>query len=243
MPADSRATGTALCLAFSWLLVAQLFAAPLATRFGLVSYKLGLPITALAFLGGVLMLLVAAVLGFRRDFRPYRRRLALVAALAAVPALAGVTLILSSRGLPLIHDVSTNVADPPRFESAPSLRGEDANPLDRGQEVDEAQQQAYPDIGSIQSQLSPAEAFERCTDTAKQLGWEVFASDEQTGRIEASDTTFWFGFTDDVVIRIRGANGGSVIDLRSVSRVGRGDLGANAKRIRAFAAAFRGEGV
>lgn len=243
MRADSRATGTGLCLAFSWLLVAQLFAAPLATRFGLVSYKLGLPITALAFLGGALMLLVAAVLGFRRDFRPYRGRLGLVAALAAVPAVAGVTLVLASRGLPLIHDISTDLADPPRFEAAPSLRGEDANPLDRGQQVDEAQRQAYPDIGSIQSNLSPSEAFERCAATAEQLGWEVYARDEKSGRIEASDTTFWFGFTDDVVIRIRGTNGGSVIDLRSVSRVGRGDLGANANRIRAFAAAFRGEGA
>lgn len=243
MPSDSKATGTALCLAFSWVLIVQLFAAPLATRFGLISYKLGLPITALAFLGGMLMLLVAAVLGFLRDFRPYRRRLALVAALAAVPALAGLTLIIASRGLPLIHDISTNLADPPQFEAAPALRGDDANPLERSQELDDAQRQAYTDIGSIRSSLTASEAFDRCAATAEQLGWEIYARDATAGRIEASDTTLWFGFTDDIVIRVRGADGGSVIDLRSVSRVGRGDLGANANRIRAFAAAFRGEGV
>ena len=66
------------------------------------------------------------------------------------------------------------------------------------------------------------------------LGWEIVSVSENEGRIEATATTFWFGFKDDVVIRVREDSGGTRIDLRSVSRVGGGDLGANAARIRAF---------
>jgi len=71
-------------------------------------------------------------------------------------------------------------------------------------------------------------------DTVQDLGWEIVAADEATGRIEATDTTFWFGFKDDIVVRIVSSNGGSLIDVRSVSREGRSDAGTNAKRIRNF---------
>jgi uncharacterized protein (DUF1499 family) len=67
------------------------------------------------------------------------------------------------------------------------------------------------------------------------MGWEIAEADAAAGRIEATDTTFWFGFKDDVVIRIRPAeDGGSIVDIRSKSRVGMSDVGANAARIRAF---------
>ncbi len=68
--------------------------------------------------------------------------------------------------------------------------------------------------------------------------WEIYAEVPTEGRIEAVDTTFWFGFKDDIVIRVQPENAGSRIDLRSVSRVGKGDLGANAKRISMFVEAF-----
>jgi uncharacterized protein (DUF1499 family) len=66
------------------------------------------------------------------------------------------------------------------------------------------------------------------------MGWEIVAADAAAGRIEATDTTFWFGFKDDVVIRVEADGAGSRIDVRSVSRVGVGDVGANARRIRAY---------
>jgi len=68
------------------------------------------------------------------------------------------------------------------------------------------------------------------------MGWDLVAADATAGRIEATDTTFWFGFKDDVVIRVRPAHGGSRVDVRSLSRVGVGvgDVGTNAKRIRAY---------
>jgi uncharacterized protein (DUF1499 family) len=69
---------------------------------------------------------------------------------------------------------------------------------------------------------------------ARSLGWQVIDANEKEGRIEATDTTFWFGFKDDIVVRITPTAGGSRIDVRSVSRVGRSDLGTNAKRVRGY---------
>ena len=66
------------------------------------------------------------------------------------------------------------------------------------------------------------------------MGWEVVAADPAAGRIEAVATTFWFGFKDDIVVRVAPAGAGSLIDARSKSRVGVGDLGTNAQRLRAY---------
>ena len=81
---------------------------------------------------------------------------------------------------------------------------------------------------------TPADAFKRALQAARDMGWEIVAADAAAGRIEATDTTFWFGFKDDVVIRVEADGAGSRVDLRSVSRVGVGDVGANAARIRAY---------
>ncbi|MBP6053313.1 MAG: DUF1499 domain-containing protein, partial [Pseudomonadales bacterium] len=108
--------------------------------------------------------------------------------------------------------------------------------------TDAAQRAGYPELRTIESVLAPAAAFAKALATARSLGWEIHATDAQRGLLEASETTFWFGFIDDIAIRVRPYNDGSRIDLRSVSRVGRGDLGANAKRIRRFSAAFAASG-
>ena len=84
---------------------------------------------------------------------------------------------------------------------------------------------------------APAVAFAKALAAARAEGWTIIASDPGSGRIEATATTPWFGFRDDVAVRIRPEGRGSRVDVRSVSRIGRGDLGANAKRVRAFAAA------
>ena len=82
-------------------------------------------------------------------------------------------------------------------------------------------------------QSPPDEAFDRSDQVVRELGLEIVSADRAAGRIEATDTTFWFGFKDDVVVRIRPADNGSRVNLRSVSRVSGGDIGANAARIRA----------
>ena len=64
----------------------------------------------------------------------------------------------------------------------------------------------------------------------------LVAAEAADGRIEATDTTFWFGFKDDVVVRVQPADNGSRIDVRSESRVGKSDVGTNARRIRAYLA-------
>ena len=66
------------------------------------------------------------------------------------------------------------------------------------------------------------------------MGWEIVASDPAQGRIEATATTFWFGFKDDIVVRLAAEGTGSRVDVRSLSRIGSSDVGANAQRIRAY---------
>ncbi len=95
-------------------------------------------------------------------------------------------------------------------------------------------------MGSLDTPLPPDDAFARAVTVARDMGWHIYARAPEDGRIEAVDTTFWFGFKDDIAIRITPRDGGgSRLDLRSVSRVGTGDLGTNARRIQRFQDRFR----
>jgi len=89
-----------------------------------------------------------------------------------------------------------------------------------GPEVAAAQIAAYPDLKTHRMDAAPAQAFERAQQAARSMGWEMVSADPASGRIEATDTTFWFSFKDDVVIRIEPDPAGSQVDVRSVSRVG-----------------------
>ncbi|MDX1735586.1 MAG: DUF1499 domain-containing protein, partial [Halioglobus sp.] len=147
-------------------------------------------------------------------------------------------LTLGGGDYPRIHDITTDTSDPPVFVAAGRERGPNANTLAIKPEVIEQQLAAYPDLATIESALPPGDAFERALSVAQELGWQVYHQDRAAGTIEAVETTSIMAFKDDVVIRIRAAAPGSEIDLRSVSRVGQGDIGANAARIRSFASAF-----
>lgn len=140
-----------------------------------------------------------------------------------------------ARALPKIHDISTDQINPPQFARILPLRATAPNSsVYGGPEIAAAQKLAYPDIQPHDSALAPADAFVRAQATAKAMGWEIVDADLAAGVIEATATTLWFGFKDDVVIRITPAPLGSRIDLRSVSRVGKSDVGANAARIRNY---------
>ena len=140
-----------------------------------------------------------------------------------------------ARKVPVIHDISTDTEDPPRFEAILALRKNALNPPDYGgPEIAAQQKAAFPEIQTLRSDLAPRDAFDQALSASRRLGWALISQDPAAGRIEAVDTTFWFGFKDDVVIRVRPAAKGSLIDLRSVSRVGKGDAGTNARRIRRF---------
>ena len=140
-----------------------------------------------------------------------------------------------ARAVPPIHDITTDLEDPPAFVDVLPLRAGAPNPAEYDPEVAQQQREGYPDLRPIILDVPPDAAFERALSAVHALGWELVADDTGAGRIEATDTTFWYGFKDDVVVRIRPDGGGSRIDVRSKSRVGRSDVGANAARIRAYA--------
>jgi uncharacterized protein (DUF1499 family) len=139
--------------------------------------------------------------------------------------------------VPAIHDITTDIDDPPGFSKPLGEQRKEANGVaypDGGAHVPEAQRAAYPDLAPIELDAAPGPAFERARRTAEGLGWTITQVDPKGGTLEAYDVTRIFGFIDDVAIRVRPRGSGSVIDLRSSSRVGTGDIGANAQRIRAF---------
>jgi uncharacterized protein (DUF1499 family) len=139
--------------------------------------------------------------------------------------------------VPRIHDITTDTDKPPAFVAAlPARAAEKANTvIYEGPELAKQQKAAYPDLVPLKVGLPPNDAFKRALDAAKAMpGWTVVDSDPATGRIEATETSRWFHFVDDVVIRVAADGAGSRIDIRSVSRQGRSDFGVNARRIRAY---------
>ena len=155
--------------------------------------------------------------------------------IGAAAAWAPLMLFLQAMGAPRINDVSTDTADPPPLVTTLQMRSDAVTPpAYPGKAVADQQHQAYPDIAPIVLSVPPAEAFRKVDAVATAMGWDVVARVPAEGRIEAIDTSQWFGFHDDIVVRIRPAGSGSRIDIRSKSRVGRADLGANAHRIKTF---------
>ena len=139
--------------------------------------------------------------------------------------------------MPFIHDVTTDLENPPPFVAILPLRASAPNTAEYGGPEVAAQQRAgYPDLGPLTLQVPPEQAFSRALAAGRDMGWEIVANEPTEGRIEATATTLWFGFKDDVVVRVTPTNGGSRIDVRSVSRVGKSDVGANAERITAYLA-------
>jgi uncharacterized protein (DUF1499 family) len=147
---------------------------------------------------------------------------------------------------PPIHDISTDIEHPPQFQALLPLRKNAVN----GPEYDGPklvkmpdgtthttswlQRKYYGDIHTIAILTSPEKLFNRALEAAKDMGWNIVAVAPDEGRIEATDTSLFFGFTDDIVIRVRPSGMGAKLDIRSKSRVGVSDVGKNAARIREF---------
>lgn len=172
-----------------------------------------------------------------------------------LPAVAGIVLGALAFGVPgnwyriakrvpAIHDITTDTEHPPVFVAVLPLRIDAPNSAEYGgPEIAAKQRAAYPDIRPIETGIPPAQSYENALAVARRLGWKIVDGNRQEGRIEATATTRWFGFKDDVVIRIAPTAGnGSRLDIRSVSRVGKNDVGANACRIRAFRKQFTSVG-
>jgi len=183
-------------------------------RLGLWSYRVGLAFLPAATVAG----LAAAALAIAALCIPAVRKanfpwlltaLAIGAGSAAVP----LEFLRQARSVPPINDISTDLANPAFAEQ---------------------QRKAYPDIQPLELAEDPATAYSRALDAAEAMGWEIVRKDPAAGRIEAVATTVWFGFKDDVLVRVAPAARGSRVDIRSKSRVGRSDIGTNARRIRAY---------
>lgn len=160
--------------------------------------------------------------------------------LGALPILAAV-IIVKPEGFaaPMIHDVTTDMQEPPEFIAIRSMRQAGENSLDYGgADIAEQQKKCFPDIQPVLTDISPEDALQRAEQTVQALGWTLVSLDRTAMTIEAYDTTPLFGFVDDVSIRIRTTDSGSRLDIRSISRVGLGDLGANAQRVRRFIKEF-----
>lgn len=233
----------------------------LGVKFGLWDWKVGLGLTfqsapillpALA-LSGVVGLILAAIIQPRKGF--------LVSALALLIGAAGLghgaKVKKTAESLPYIHDITTDTQNVPKFTNAilserakvekvnpvnyvgkkapTKAKDADGKPVMKLVSVLQTQSKAYADIRPLILEDDPDVVFGEAKAAAKQMGWALKSENVKAGIIEATDTTFWYGFEDDVVIRIRPSEGGgSVLDVRSVSRVGGSDIGANAARIRKF---------
>jgi uncharacterized protein (DUF1499 family) len=214
---------------------------PLLASLGAVRPLVGFTMFAL---GGLLALLglVLGALGLRatRGGAAGRGRAWFAVVVGAAVLAALLSGALAGRGLPRINDITTNPEDPPVFEAA--AREEANRERDMAYPAGFAAQQrvGYPDLAPIPLDVPPAEAFERARRAAAALGWEIVMADPARGMLEARSVSRLFRFVDDIAIRVRPDGEGSVVDVRSKSRDGRGDLGANAKRIRAFAAELAG---
>jgi len=186
-----------------------------------------------AIAGSVLALIALVVSIAKRTARGQALTvLALIVnVLVASPPLA---LYRQAQSLPKIHDISTDTADPPTFVAVLPLRAKARNPVDYRPDTALQQKQGYPDIVPLRLEMPPAQAFERAERAARAMGWQIVDVASGDLRIEATDTTLLFGFKDDIVIRVRAQGSGSVVDARSLSRIGGSDFGTNAKRIRGF---------
>ena len=211
-------------------------------RLGLLGAPWALGVFAVAGLGGLAAAaLAASAIALALTARAWRSvagsALALLVALAAgAPLLA---MVRAGATVPVLHDITTDTDNPPRFVALRPQRAASENGAAYGGPAVAAQQKrGYPDLAPLALALPPEQAFARVETSARAMGWRIAAAVPADGRLEASDTTRWFGFTDDIVVRVRPAPNGSRIDVRSASRVGRSDLGVNARRIRAFLAAL-----
>ena len=189
---------------------------------------------AYAGVAGMLVGLLAGRLAYRRGAKVGT----LLASLAFLGGVAAFGIPFEwqrgARNVPPIHDITTALEDPPTFEAVIPLRAEAPNTLERSPALAEQQRQGYPDLAPVVLPVPPDQAFDRALAVVQEAGWRIVTADRGSGRIEATDTTRWFGFQDDIVVRLTPWGAGTRVDVRSVSRIGRSDVGTNARRIRRY---------
>lgn len=219
------------------LAAAAVVASGYGARFGLWDWRTGFQILQWSPYAGAAIAALAVAFMLVPKLRTGRLA-ALAAALVVGAAVAWFpwSWLQTARAAAAINDIATDTANPPEFVAIVPLRAGATVPATYPGTTANLQRRAYPDIVPLELALPPAAAHARALDAARAMGWEIVAADAAAGRIEATATTQWFGFRDDVVVRVTPTPTGSRVDVRSVSRVGRSDLGTNARRIRAYVA-------
>ncbi len=241
----TRPKGTRACAWAKWLFLIGL--AALAA--GLIAPLAGLsPMLAMLLISiGLLLFIVSGICGGIGLIRSggtggaSSSNFAWLGVIAGIAALLNTVATMRGAGNAPIHDISTDTDNPPQFVEVAKLRAPNENPAEyAGPETAAIQQAAYPDIDTLSLLVDYSTAFEAALQVAGDMGWEIVAADvnldgnDSLGRIEATATTPYVGFKDDVVIRIQAGPDETLVDVRSKSRIGRGDMGVNARRIREF---------
>ncbi len=210
----------------------------LGSRWGLWHFSFGFRVLgAAALCGGFASVIALASFAFALQERPRKKLFLCLIAFTLGLVVFGTPFswYLEAKRLPRIHDITTDTENPPQFVAILPLRKDAPNPSSYGDPgIASKQREAYPDIKPLVLDLPSDKAFEGALGTARKMSWTIVDADRKEMRIEATDTTFWFGFKDDIVVRISPVDGKSKIDVRSVSRVGLSDVGTNARRIRKY---------
>jgi uncharacterized protein (DUF1499 family) len=212
-------------------LLLALPAAVLTVRAG--AWQQGLLLYAISCLGAAILLAAGVLLMLLPRFAAWRRAIAW-RALVTLPGTVLLLSILGAGSVPRIHDITTDVNDPPIFTAAQQQRPAGSNSLDIDPATLAQQVSGYPDIKTLVMALDYEQVYERAVQVATAMGWEIYFQDRDAGLIEAVDTTAIMHFRDDIVVRLRTNAAGTLVDVRSVSRVGVSDMGANARRIAEF---------
>ncbi|MEO5763617.1 MAG: DUF1499 domain-containing protein [Vicinamibacteria bacterium] len=232
-----------VCVGLSSLALALLILSGALTRLGVVHFRTGLLLFAGALLCAIAAFTVAVVALIVPKLRGANHRSLMLGLAMSLAAIAGpAVFVQKARGVPAIHDISTDTDNPPAFVEVIPLRqaaGATNPPEYPGAAVAAEQKKAYPALAPLDLSLPAPEAFKKALAGARAMGWDVVSEQPGEGRIEATDTTAWFGFKDDIVIRVAATASGSRIDVRSKSRVGRSDVGKNAARISGYLARLR----
>lgn len=233
----SPAAMLALALALAMASAAVVVGAGIGARRGAWDFLIGLRAAEWAVWGAAaaLALALAALARGRRSRGAWVT--GLLAIVLSVPLVfVGAQWKIAERIYPPINDISTDTANAPVFWDVPT-------PTDYpGRQVAELQRAAYPDLVTLELPTPPAQAYERALALVRERGWTVVASVPEEGRIEATVESRLYGFVDEVGIRVQPRGEGSIVDVRSRSRLGRIDRGVNAKRIRALLADLRTRG-
>ena len=234
-------TSTRALLVSAVVLLIILVTGPLGHKFSVVPLEPSLISLLIAFAGGALVFLIGLVylaiaiqsgLGVNRNFVIVSMILGLLPVGIMGPQMAAAV------DAPPIHDITTDTANPPKFVAILPLRRNAPNGYEYGvseawpaEKLGATTIEAYPSLKPFRSDLSVVDAVDRTEAILQAMGLQIVAVDKSAGLVEATATTFWFGFKDDMVVRVVGDGEGSKIELRSMSRVGQSDVGANAARI------------